>query len=185
MIKYSLKELIKSDLERMTSYSKINVLKYLIFNASFKMTFWFRIGSYLKQQSVLKIFYPVVFLIFKENQYKTGIQFTMGCNIGKGLNFAHFSSIVINDTAVIGENCTIFNGVTIGSVRGKGAPYIGNNVVIATGAKVIGNVKIGNNVMIGANAVVVHDVPDNAVVGGIPAKILNMEGKKHVELYKF
>lgn len=70
--------------------------------------------------------------------------------------------------------------VTIGSSRGgthPGFPTIGNNVFIACGAKIIGNVKIGNNVIIGANAVVTKDIPDNAIVGGVPAKILNFEGE--------
>lgn len=70
-------------------------------------------------------------------------------------------------------------GCTIGSQRGGrkgGIPTIGDNVVVCAGAKVIGNIKIGNNVMIGANAVVVDDVPDNAVVAGVPAKIINMNG---------
>jgi|SRR5690554_1189632 len=178
-----LKHLIKSDLERMTHYSTRQVLKYLLFNASFKITFWFRIGSFIKHRKFLKLFYPIVFLIHKSNQYKTGIQLNFGTDIGEGLTFVHFSSIVINYQAVIGKNCTIFNGVTIGSVRGKGVPTIGDNVVIATGAKILGNVTVGNNVMIGANAVVVNDVPDEAVVGGIPARVLNMEGPKHIKHY--
>jgi serine O-acetyltransferase len=167
----------------MTKYSILNILKYLFFNASFKVTFWFRIGSFIKQRSLLKLFYPIVFLIHKKIQYKTGIQITLGAKIGRGLNFSHFSSIVINSGATIGDNCTIFQGVTIGSIRSKGVPTIGNNVVIAAGAKILGNVTIGNNVMIGANAVVVQNVPSNAVVGGIPAKILNMDGEKHIKLY--
>ena len=78
---------------------------------------------------------------------------------------------------------TIFQGVTIGSMRGKGVPVIGNNVVIAAGAKVIGDVRIGNNVFIGANAVVVKDVPDGAVVGGNPARIISMKGAQYVSYY--
>lgn len=84
---------------------------------------------------------------------------------------------------MIGKNCTIFQCVTIGSIKGEGAPKIGDNVVISSGAKVIGRVTIGNNVMIGANAVVVHDLPDNAVAGGVPAKILNMRGFDRVNYY--
>ncbi|GAA3508754.1 serine acetyltransferase [Aquimarina addita] len=178
-----LKNLIKSDLERMTPYSKLNLIKYLLFNASFKITFWFRIGGYIKKQRLLKLLYPFIFLIHRKNQFKTGIQLPIETNIGKGLTFVHYSSTVINFAAMIGDNCTIFNGVTIGSVRGKGVPTIGNNVVIATGAKVLGDIIIGNNVMIGANAVVVNDIPDNAVVGGIPAKILNMKGLEHTQFY--
>lgn len=74
--------------------------------------------------------------------------------------------------------------VTIGSSRGgnrSGYPIIGSNVFIGCGAKVLGNVCIGNNVIIGANAVVTKDIPDNAVVGGVPARIINFDGKAHVK----
>lgn len=113
----------------------------------------------------------------------TGIQLPVNTTIGKGLRFAHFSCIIINENSILGDNVTIFQGVTIGSMRGKGCPEIGNNVVIAAGAKIIGKVTVGSNVFIGANAVVVKDVPDGAVVAGNPAKILNMNGEKYVSLY--
>lgn len=76
--------------------------------------------------------------------------------------------------------------VTIGSSRGgnrSGYPKIGNNVVVCCGAKIIGNVTIGNNVIIGANAVVTKDIPDNACVAGIPAKIINMNGEEHTKYW--
>lgn len=76
------------------------------------------------------------------------------------------------------------HGTTIGSVRSKGSPTIGNNVVLSAGSKVIGKITIGNNVMIGANTVVTKDVPDNAVVVGNPSKIINYDGIKHTDLYK-
>jgi serine O-acetyltransferase len=166
------------------------MLRYLITNASFKITFWFRIGSYLKESIkrrrlyyLLYIPYLFVYIIHKHNQYLTGIQLSPDTRIGSGLTFSHYSCIVINSHAIIGDNCTIWNGVTIGSQRGKGVPVIGNNCLIMSGAKVIGNVNVGNNVVIGANAVVIKDVPDNAVVGGIPAKILNYNGTEISKLY--
>lgn len=88
---------------------------------------------------------------------------------------------MISGGAVIGANCNIYQGVTIGQkLRGerKGYPIIGNEVFISPGAKIIGKVKIGNNVVIGANAVVDKDVEDNAVVGGVPAKILSYQGSE-------
>lgn len=108
-----------------------------------------------------------------------------GTKVGAGLSFAHFSCVVINNDSTIGRNCTIFQGVTVGSVRGPegGVPSIGDNVVLASGAKVIGKVKIGNNVMIGAGAVVVSDIPDNAVAVGVPAKVVSYDGKTHTQLY--
>ena len=76
---------------------------------------------------------------------------------------------------IIGENCTIFQHTTFGAAHGKGkdgAPIIGDNVMVGVGASVLGKIKIGNNVSIGAHAVVVCDIPDNAVVVGIPAKVI-------------
>ena len=183
------RNLIKSDLLRLKNgkCTVLVIIRYLLINASFKITFWFRLGTYLKNKNNLltTVFYYLVFIFHKNNQYKTGIQLPIGTIIGKGLQFSHFSCVVINSKALIGEYCTIFQGVTIGSVRGKGTPIIGDNVVIATGAKILGNVKVGNNVFVGANSVVINDIPDNAVVGGIPAKILNMDGISNVKLYKF
>ena len=96
-----------------------------------------------------------------------------------GFYIGHFGSIVVNGEATIGSNVNISQGVTIGqSNRGprKGVATIGNCVYIGPGAKIVGNVKIGNNVAIGANCVVTKDIPDNAVVAGIPGEVLSMNG---------
>lgn len=185
----SCKKLIYADLERLTTPNSRKGIRYLCLNASFRITFWFRVGNYLKVQKkgvFYKFLYGIVFLIHKHNQYLTGIQLSFGTQAGKGLLFAHFSCVVINGSCSIGENCTIFQGVTIGSIRGEkgGTPTIGNNVVIASGAKIIGKIKIGNNVFIAPNSVVTKDVPNNATVGGIPAKILNMNGIENCSLYR-
>ena len=82
----------------------------------------------------------------------------------------------------------MLQGVTIGEVRRNGksfVPIIGNNVVIFAGAKIIGDVKIGNNVVVGANAVVNHDVPDNAIVAGVPVKVLSLNGKEYSAQYLY
>lgn len=180
------KKMIETDLHRLTK-AKWGGAKYLLFNASFRITFWFRIGSYLatKQSIFHRFLYACVFLIHKHNQYLTGIQLPLKTQVGGGLCFSHFSCIVINSSAVIGCNCTIFQGVTIGSKRGPkgGVPRIGDNVVLSSGAKVIGKVSIGNNVIIGANAVVVRDIPDNAVAVGIPAKVVSWDGKENTQYY--
>ena len=163
-------------------------LRYLIFNASFKITFWFRIRSCLQGKSniISKFLYGIIFIIYKHNQYLTGIQLAHGTQIGEGLHFPHFSCIIINNKCSIGDNCTIFHGVTIGSVRGEdgGAPTIGDNVVLSPGAKIIGNIKIGNNVFVAPNSVVTKYVPDNATVSGIPAVVINMNGIENCSLYK-
>ena len=101
-------------------------------------------------------------------------------SIGPGLRIYHGDGIVIASGAVIGRGMTIQHQVTIGNRIGHegelGCPTIGDDVFIGVGAKVLGAIRIGNNVRIGANAVVLHDIPDNATVVGIPAKVVRIEG---------
>lgn len=117
--------------------------------------------------------------MLRHYSYKFGIDIPYNTNIGRGFYIGHFGSIVVNGKATIGSNVNISQGVTIGqSNRGprKGVATIGNCVYIGPGAKIVGNVKIGNNVAIGANCVVTKDIPDNAVVAGIPGEVLSMNG---------
>lgn len=104
--------------------------------------------------------------------YRTGFQIAPN-TIGKGLTIWHYGYIIVNPAARIGEDCTLYPGVEIGH-KGDGTrpPIIGNDCFIGAGAKIIGPITIGNNVTVAPNAVVVKDVPDNAVVGGVPAKII-------------
>lgn len=141
----------------------------------FRYMFWFRIAShqYGKWGGVITV------LILNHYSYLFGMGIQRGTNIGKGFYIGHFSGIIVSGAAIIGDNCNISQGVTIGvagSGENRGVPQVGNNVYMAAGAKLIGKIKIGNNVAIGANAVVTKDVPDNAVVVGIPAKIISMNG---------
>ena len=102
-----------------------------------------------------------------------GISLPRSCKIGSGLVIFHFGAIAINELVVIGENCTIRQGVTIGNKNtSDDVPIIGDNVDIGVGAVIIGKIRIGNNVCIGANAVVLKDVPDNHMAIGVPAKIV-------------
>ena len=96
--------------------------------------------------------------------------------------FGHFSAIIVSANQ-IGENCTIFQGVSIGSVRGKGNPQIGDNVVFGANSTIVGDIKIGNNVFIGAGAVVTSDIPDNSVVVGNPGRIISNNGIYHTSKY--
>ena len=102
----------------------------------------------------------------------------LNASIGKGIVFPHgLCGVFISQGATIGDNCVIFQQVTIGSNNlndsvNRGAPTIGNNVYIGAGAKIIGNCKVGNNVRIGANTVVTKDVPDNVTVVGAGVKII-------------
>ncbi|MEX2684570.1 MAG: serine O-acetyltransferase [Candidatus Sigynarchaeota archaeon] len=105
----------------------------------------------------------------------TGIDIHPGAKIGREFFIDHGTGVVIGETAEIGDNVTLYQGVTLGGVslqRGKRHPTLGNNVVVGAGAKILGPIVIGNNVKIGANSVVTNDVPDNAVVVGIPGRVI-------------
>ncbi len=106
-----------------------------------------------------------------------GCQISLGAKIGKGSKIGYGGvGTVIHDRAVIGKNVLIGPGVVIGGTSKKyEVPVIGDNCEIAPGAKIIGPVKIGNNCIVGANAVVIRDVPDNTIVGGVPAKVLKRD----------
>ncbi len=109
----------------------------------------------------------------------TGIEIHPGATIGKGLMIDHGMGVVIGETAVIGDNCTIYQGVTLGGTgkdTGKRHPTLGNNVMVGAGAKVLGPFYIGDNTKIAANAVVLEEMPDNCTAVGIPAKIVRREG---------
>lgn len=111
----------------------------------------------------------------------TGIEIHPGATIGKGFFIDHGMGVVIGETSVVGDNVTLFQGVTLGGTgkeKGKRHPTIGDNVVVGAGAKVLGNIKIGNNVMVGANAVVLRDVPDDSTVVGVPGRIAKKRGSR-------
>ncbi|MHA1715601.1 MAG: serine O-acetyltransferase [Promethearchaeota archaeon] len=111
----------------------------------------------------------------------TGIEIHPGAKIGKDFFIDHGGGVVIGETTEIGDNCLLYQGVTLGGTsdrREKRHPTLKNNVVVGAGAKIIGPVIIGNNVKIGANSVVIHDVPNNSVVVGIPGRVVARNGKK-------
>ena len=111
----------------------------------------------------------------------TGIEIHPGAKIGKGLFIDHGSGVVIGETAEIGDNCTIYQGATLGGTgkdSGKRHPTLGDNVMVGAGAKVLGPFRVGNNSKIAANAVVLNEVPDNSTAVGIPAKVTRRNGEK-------
>lgn len=111
----------------------------------------------------------------------TGIEIHPGAQIGHGLFIDHGMGVVIGETTIIGDNVTLFQGVTLGGTgkeKGKRHPTIGDNVVVGTGAKVLGNIKVGDNVIVGANAVVIKDVPPSSTVVGVPGRVTRREGKR-------
>ncbi|MEK6682625.1 MAG: serine O-acetyltransferase EpsC [Nitrospirota bacterium] len=118
-------------------------------------------------------------------RFFTGIEIHPGAVIGKGFFIDHGMGVVIGETSEIGDNVTLFQGVTLGGTgkeRGKRHPTIGNNVVIGTGAKVLGAINIGDHVKIGANSVVLQDVPPYSTVVGIPGRIIRIKDKKFDDL---
>lgn len=117
-------------------------------------------------------------LISQVSSFATGIEIHPAAKIGKGLFIDHGNGVVVGETAEIGDNCTIYQGVTLGGTgkdKGKRHPTIGNNVIIGAGAKVLGPFKVGNNVKIAANAVVLNEVPDNCTCVGVPARIVKRD----------
>ena len=105
----------------------------------------------------------------------TGIEIHPGAAIGEGLFIDHGMGVVIGETAVIGEDVTMYQGVTLGGTgkeRGKRHPTVGNRVIISTGAKLLGAITIGDNTKIGAGSVVIHSVPSNATVVGVPGRVV-------------
>ena len=111
----------------------------------------------------------------------TAIEIHPGAEIGSEFFIDHGAGVVIGETAEIGNNVTIYAGVVLGGTRleqKKRHPTLGNNVVVGTGAKILGPITIGDNVRVGANSVVVNDVPSNSVVVGVPGKIISRKGEK-------
>jgi len=109
----------------------------------------------------------------------TGIEIHPGAKIGKGVFIDHGMGVVIGETAILGDYCLIYQGVTLGGTgkeTGKRHPTLGENVVVGAGAKVLGNIQIGKDVRIGAGSVVLRDVPSNCTVVGIPGRIVYRSG---------
>ena len=126
-------------------------------------------------------------IISQTIRFFTGIEIHPGAKIGKNLFIDHGMGVVVGETSEIGDNVTIYHNVTLGGSspsidserqrHEKRHPTIGNDVVIGSGAQIIGPIKVGNNARIAANAVVVKDVPENATMVGIPAKAVKLENK--------
>lgn len=114
-------------------------------------------------------------------KFRTGVEIHPAASIGKGLFIDHGTGVVIGETAEIGDNCVIYQGVTLGGTgheQGKRHPTLGDNVMVGSGAKVLGPVKIGNNSKIAANAVVLCDLPADCTAVGVPARVVRIGGKK-------
>ena len=146
-----------------------NVVEAIILYPGFHAILFHRIAHFLYCK---KLFF-LARLISQIARHLTGIEIHPGAKIGKKLFIDHGMGIVIGETTTIGDNCTIYHNSTLGGTgkdKNKRHPDLGNNVMVGSGAKVLGPIKIGNNVKIGANCVVLNDIPDNVTVVGIPRK---------------
>ncbi len=144
----------------------------------------FRVQIYHK---ISKFFYNhrmhfIARLISEFAKRRTGIEIHPGATIGKGLFIDHGTGVVIGETTIVGDNVTMFHGVTLGGTGNektkKRHPTISDNVFIGSGAKVLGNITIGKNVKIGANAVVLKDVGDDRTIVGIPGRVVKQKVRK-------
>lgn len=138
---------------------------------AYRLAHWFYVRKY----------YTIARIISQRARNKTGIEIHPGATIGKGLFIDHGMGVVIGETAVIGDNCLLYQGVTLGGTgkdKGKRHPTLGNNVLVGAGAKVLGPFTVGNNVKIAANAVVLNAIPDDCTAVGVPARIVRRKGEK-------
>ncbi|ELP5188094.1 serine acetyltransferase [Clostridium perfringens] len=183
MISKELNYFFYSDLYRVYNNYDKKLLVKIIFNIDVtpgsRYVFFMRICNELynnKKSIIRKVLFKIMYRKLLKLQVNYGIQISCASEIGPGFTLPHFGNIVLGEQVTIGKNCTILQGVTIGSNLFKDRfklAKIGDNVLIGAGAKIIGPIKIGNNVTIGANSVITKDIPDGAVVAGNPAKIIS------------
>ena len=148
-----------------------SVLEIILCYPGFHAVLWHRLAHRLYNAGVPLL--PRVISQF--SRFCTGIEIHPGARIGRRFFIDHGMGVVIGETSEIGDDVLIYQGVTLGGTgneKGKRHPTIGNHVVIGTGAKVLGSIMIGDNVKIGAGSVVVHPVPDNSTVVGIPGRVV-------------
>lgn len=156
-----------------------SVIELIILDSGFQLYFFYLVSRYFHIKWGKK---PILWLVPKIvkqiGRILTGSSIHQAAEIGKGFMIAYGIGIVIGSHVKIGENVAIFSGISIGSAMpGKAEikqPEIGNNVLIGTGAKVLGDIKIGDNVVIGANSVVLSSFDSNVTVAGIPAKVVKV-----------
>ena len=141
-----------------------------------------RLAHYLYKKNMVLL--PRI--ISQLTRFFTGIEIHPGAKIGQGVFIDHGMGVVIGETAEVGDNVTIYQGVTLGGTgkeKGKRHPTIGNNVFIGAGAKILGSIKVGDNVKIGAGSEVTKPVPSNTTVVGVPGKVVSRHGQPLKELH--
>ncbi|MGL5414699.1 MAG: serine O-acetyltransferase EpsC [Clostridium sp.] len=177
-LKYDLERILKED---PAARSKLEVF---ILYPSIHVTILHRLSNKLYKKN--RFF--LARIISQMGRFLTGIEIHPGATIGKGLFIDHGMGVVIGETAEVGENVTIYHGVTLGGTgkdTGKRHPTIGDNVIIGSGSKVLGPINIGDNVKIGANSVVLKDIEANSTAVGIPAKVIGKKPSNIIEIEDF
>ena len=166
-----------------------SILSIILTYPGVKAVFFHQISNFFYKAG----FDLIARIISQTVRFFTGIEIHPGAKIGKNLFIDHGMGVVIGETSEIGDNVTIYHAVTLGGSspsidserqrHEKRHPTIGNDVVIGSGAQIIGPIKVGNNARIAANAVVVKDVPDNATMVGVPAKIIKTSNQGQFRPY--
>ena len=153
-----------------------SVLEVILLYPGFHILVYHRIAHWLYEHG----HFFLARWVSQHGRHKTGIEIHPGARIGRCLFIDHGMGIVFGETTVIGDNCTIYHGVTLGGTgkdTGKRHPTLGNNVLIGAGAKVLGPFRVGDNARIASNAVVLSEVPEDATAVGIPAQIVRIAGR--------
>ncbi len=170
---------IRRDIEliRQSDPAARNAAEILLTYPTLKAIRSYRLAHWLYKRK----YFTLARIISQHARNKTGIEIHPGAVIGKGLFIDHGMGVVIGETAVIGDNCLLYQGVTLGGTgkdKGKRHPTLGNNVLVGAGAKVLGPFTVGNNVKIAANAVVLNAIPDDCTAVGVPARVVRRKGEK-------
>ncbi|KOF56917.1 serine acetyltransferase [Clostridium sp. DMHC 10] len=173
-LRYDIKKVMEND------PAARNSLEIFLLYPCIHALIWYRVAHYFYNH---KMFF-IARLISQTSRFFTGIEIHPGAKIGKGLFIDHGMGVVIGETAEVGDNVVMYHGSTLGGTgkdKGKRHPTIGNNVMIGSGAKVLGPINVGDGSKIGANAVVLKDVPANVTAVGVPAKVVVPKSKKQEE----
>ena len=153
------------------------VLEVILLYPGFHILVYHRLAHWLYQRG----HFFLARWVSQRGRHKTGIEIHPGATIGRRLFIDHGMGIVFGETTEIGDNCTIYHGVTLGGTgkdQGKRHPTLGNNVMVSAGAKVLGPFKVGDGARIAANAVVLTEIPPEATAVGVPARVVRIAGEK-------
>ncbi len=170
-IRYDIKAILERD------PAARSAIEVLLLYPGLHSIIWYRIAHWFYDHN--RFF--IARAISQFARFWTGIEIHPGAKLGKGIVIDHGTGVVIGETTEVGDNCTIYQGVTLGGTgkeKGKRHPTIGNNVLIGAGAKVLGPFKVGDNSKIAANAVVLSEVPPNSTCVGVPGRVVIKDNKR-------